>query len=245
MFLILKSLFKVKIHLFFYVFMFFSLITGNFWNYITITSIIIVHEMGHILSGLFFSWKIDRVIILPFGGLTIFNTLINTSLFEQFIVALMGPLFQVLYFLFLNYFFHFDNFIVFFNFALLLFNLLPIYPMDGSKILYVILCLLFPFKYSHILFLIVSFICILVLFFYFKFNLILYLILFFLVVKTISEFINHKRVFNRFLLERYIYNLEFKRVKVVSGVDRMYLWCRHVFKKSVTEREYLLKMFDK
>ena len=217
MFLILKNLFKVKIHLFFYIFMFISLITGNFWNYIIITSIIIVHEMGHILSGLIFSWKIDKVIILPFGGLTIFNTLINTSLFEQFIVALMGPLFQVLYFLILNYFFHLN----------------------------VILCLLFPFKYSHILFLIVSFICILVLFFYFKFNLILYLILLFLFVKTISEFINHKRVFNRFLLERYIYDLQFKCVKVVSGVDRMYLWCRHVFKKSVTEREYLLKMFDK
>ena len=98
MFLILKSLFKIKIHLFFYIFMFISLATGNFWNYIIFTSIIIVHEMGHILSGLFFSWKIDKVIILPFGGLTVFNVLINTSLIEQFIVALMGPLFQVLYF---------------------------------------------------------------------------------------------------------------------------------------------------
>lgn len=245
MFLILKNLFKVKIHLFFYIFMFISLITGNFWNYIIITSIIIVHEMGHILSGLIFSWKIDKVIILPFGGLTVFNVLINTSLFEQFIVALMGPLFQVLYFLILNYFFHLDNVIVFFNFALLFFNLLPIYPLDGSKVLYVILCLLFPFKYSHILFLIVSFICILVLFFYFKFNLILYLILLLLIIKTITEFINHKSVFNRFLLERYIYNIEFKRVRFVSGVEEMYLWCRHVFKKSVTEKDFLYKMFDK
>ena len=245
MFLILRNLFKIKIQLFFYVFMFISLITGNFWNYIIFTSIIVVHEFGHIFCGLFFSWKIDRVIILPFGGLTIFNTLINTSLIEQFFVSLMGPLFQVLYFLILSYFFKLNNTIVFFNYMVLFFNLLPIYPLDGSKILYVILCLFLPFKYSHILFLIVSFICIFFLFFYFKFNLILYLILLFLIIKTISELINHKCVFNRFLLERYLYDLRFRHVKFIGGVDCMYLWCRHVFKKSVTEREFLLKMFDK
>ncbi len=244
MFLILKSLFKIKIHLFFYIFMFFSLITGNFWDYIVFTSIIIVHEMGHIIFGLLFSWKIDKVIILPFGGLTIFNTLINTSLFEQLIVSLAGPLFQVLYFFILSCFFNLDN-LLYLNYMFLFFNLLPIYPMDGSKILYVFLCLLFPFKVSHVLYLIVSFICIGVLFFVFKFNLILYLILLFLIIKTITEFISHKRIFNRFLLERYIYNLEFKHVKVVDGVYGMYLWAYHVFKKSVTEREFLHKMFDK
>lgn len=245
MFLILKNLFKIKIHLFFYIFMFISLITGNFWNYIIITSIIIVHEIGHILFGLIFSWKINKVIVLPLGGLTIFNTLINTSLFEQFIVALMGPLFQSLYFFILSCFFKLDNSVIFFNYMILFFNLLPIYPLDGSKILYIFLNLFLPFKYSHLLSLIVSFVCIFFLFLYFKFNLILYLILLFLVIETVSEFINHKSVFNRFLLERYMYDLEFKRVKVVGGADSMYLWCRHVFKKSVTERDFLYKMFDK
>lgn len=245
MFLILKSLFKIKIHLFFYIFMFISLFTGNFWSYIVFTSIIIVHEVGHILGGVIFSWKINKVIILPFGGLTIFNTLINTSLFEQFVVALMGPLFQILYFLILSCFFKLDSSVVFLNYMILFFNLLPIYPLDGSKILYVFLCLLLPFKISHMLYLIISFICIFFLFFYFKFNLIVCLILLLLIIKTITEFINHKSVFNRFLLERYIYNLEFKRVRFVSGVEEMYLWCRHVFKKSVTERDFLYKMFDK
>lgn len=247
MFLILRNLFKIKIHLFFYVFMFISLITGNFWNYIIITSIIIVHEFGHILSGLFFSWKIDRVIILPFGGLTIFNVLINTSLTQQFVVAIMGPLFQVFYFLILNYFFDLNSVVVFFNCALLIFNLLPIFPLDGSKVLYVILCLFFPFKYSHLLFLIVSFIFVLFLFFYFKFNLALYLILIFLFTRCVCELFNHKNIFNKFLLERYLYDLKFKHVKHVSSVNGMYLWCRHFFsfKKSTTEKEFLLKMFDK
>lgn len=225
--------------------MFVSLITGNFWNYIIFSSIIVVHELGHILGGILFSWKIDRVIILPFGGLTVFNVLINTSLIQQFVVALMGPLFQVLYFFVLSYFFNISSVVVFLNFLVLFFNLIPIYPMDGSKILYVFLCLVFPFKWSHLLLLIVSFFCLFLLFVFFKFNLILYFILLFLFIKCIQEFINHNNVFNRFLLERYIYDFKFKRIRCVNNPNRMYLWCRHVFNKSVTERSFLLKMFDK
>lgn len=245
MFLILKNLFKIRVHLFFYVFMFICLITGNFWDYIVITTIIFVHEMGHVLGGIIFSWKIKEVIILPIGGITVFKTLINTKLFHQFIVAVLGPLFHILYFLVLNYFFRLSKGVIFLNFMILFFNLIPIYPMDGSKILYVLFCFLFPFKSAHLLFLIISFVFIFILFFYFKFNLILSLILIFLLIRCISEFINHKSVFNRFLLERYIYKLEFKHVKFVSRVDHMYLWCRHVFKKSFTERDFLYKMFDK
>ena len=143
MFLILKNIFKIKIHLFFYVFMFFSLITGNFWDYIIFSSIIFVHEIGHVLGVLYFSWDIKKIIILPFGGLTIFNTLINTSLTQQLIVTLMGPLFQVLYFLLLRFFLNLDSDVIYLNFMVLFCNLLPIYPMDGSKILYVYFCCFF------------------------------------------------------------------------------------------------------
>jgi stage IV sporulation protein FB len=225
--------------------MFVSLITGHFWDYVVFTSIIIVHEFGHIFSGVLFSWKINRIVVLPFGGLTVFDVLINTSLIEQLIVTLMGPLFQVVYIFILNYFFSLNSIVLYYNFVLLFFNLLPIYPMDGSKILYVFLCFLFPFKYSHILYLIVSFLFIFLLFLFFRFNLILYLILVFLIVKCFKEFINHKNVFNRFLLERYIYDFRFKHVRFINSVNGMYLWCRHVFKKSVSERDFLLKMFDK
>ena len=247
MFLILKNLFKIKVHLFFYIFMFVSFITGHFWDYIILTSIIIVHEFGHIFGGFIFSWKIDKIIVLPIGGLTIFNTLINTSLFEQFVVAILGPLFQVVYFLILNYFFHLSHGVMFYNFSLLFFNLLPIYPLDGSKIFYVILNLLFPFKFSYLLLLFVSFIFIFVCFYFSRFNLMLYLILFFLIVKCVNEFLNFKNIFNRFLLERYLYDLKFKHVRYVSSINKMYLWCRHIFgfEKTITERDFLFKMFDK
>ena len=63
--------------------------------------IVIVHELGHIVGGVMFSWKISKIILLPFGGLTVFDNFVNTSLFEQFIVTILGPIFQIVLFIFI------------------------------------------------------------------------------------------------------------------------------------------------
>lgn len=246
MFLIMKILSKVKIHLFFYIFMFVCFITGNIRDYIVFTSIIIIHELGHILGGILFKWEISKVILLPFGGLTVFNTNINTSLLEQFIVTLFGPLFQLIFSLFLVR--YASDQIIYYNFALLFFNLLPIYPLDGSKFLYVVLGLLFPFKLCHLVLLFVSCLFIGFCFCFFSFNLIIYLILFFLIIKVMEEFRNHRLIFNRFLFERYICDFGFRHVKIVKNCHFMFLGYKHVFldgKDYVTEKKYLAKRFDK
>ena len=228
--------------------MFVFLFTGHILEFFIFSSIIFVHEIGHIVFGVLFSWKIDRVIVLPFGCLTIFSTFINTSLFEQFIVTLMGPLFQVLFFLVIDYFFILPEWVYFYNYLLLCFNLLPIYPLDGSKLLYIFLCFIFPFKFCHLFILFVSFFIICFIVFIFPFDFLLYLVLLFLFVKVCFEFRNHRFIFNRFLFERYLYKFDFKRVKKVRFLSSMFLNCRHLFydgEKCVSEREKLLKMFDK
>lgn len=248
MFLIIGNMFRIKIHVFFYVMMFICLFTGNIVDYLIFTSVIIFHELGHIIGGILFSWNIKEVIILPFGGLTIFNNLINTSLFEQFIVVLLGPLFQIFYFLILSYFFDLSNSVIYYNYVLLLFNLIPIYPLDGSKFLYVFLCLIFPFKYSHLILIFISFLFIfVVVLFVGHFDLLIFLILLFLAFKCISELKNHSFIFNKFLFERCFNDLHFKRIRFVKYPSMMYLWCRHLFgvnEKYVTERDFIRKMFD-
>lgn len=248
MFLIIKNMFKLKIHVFFYIMMFISLITGNIRDYIVFTLLIFIHELGHVFGGFLFSWHIDKIILLPFGGLTIFNNLINTSLFEQFIVTLLGPLFQILFYFILCYFFPISDSVRYYNFVLLVFNLLPIYPLDGSKFLYVLLCLIFPFRYSHLILIFVSilfiiFVCV----FVGHFDFLVYLILIFLLVKCIEELRNHRLIFNKFLLERFTYDFDFKHVKYALNSNMMYLWCRHFFYVNgnyVTERDFIRKMFD-
>ena len=124
-----------KIHFLFFISAFICAITGLFKDFIMITSLILFHELGHIFFAILFRWKIEKVIIFPFGGLTVFNQKINSSLKEEFFIAIAGPIFQILFFILIN-----DQNILFkhYHTLILLFNLLPVYPLDGSKILNII-----------------------------------------------------------------------------------------------------------
>lgn len=237
-----KNIFKI--HPLFYLTAFICVITANFKNFIIFSSIIIVHELGHIIGAIIFKWKIDKVILLPFGGITIFQENIDKSLKEEFIIAILGPLLQLVF-----YFLYSDN-PTFnqYNLIILLFNLLPIYPLDGSKIVNILFNEFISFKRSHILTIITSFITLLVVILSIKYNLLLYLILLFIVLEIIKEINKHNYYFNRFLLERYLYNNEYSKNKIIDNIKKMKKQTKHIFKinnKYFTEREIIRNLFDK
>ncbi len=237
-----KNIFKI--HPLFYLTAFICVITANFKNFIIFSSIIIVHELGHIIGAIIFKWKIDKVILLPFGGITIFQENIDKSLKEEFIIAILGPLLQLVF-----YFLYSDN-PTFnqYNLTILLFNLLPIYPLDGSKIVNILFNEFISFKRSHILTIITSFITLLVVILSVKYNLLLYLILLFIVLEIIKEINKHNYYFNRFLLERYLYNNEYSKNKIIDNIKKMKKQTKHIFKinnKYFTEREIIRNLFDK
>lgn len=237
----MKTIFKI--HPFFYLFAIICILTGYFKNFVIITFIILFHEIGHILAGIYFNWKIEKVIILPFGGLTIFNERINRPILEEFIIALTGPIFQTSLFLFLK-----NPLFINYNLGLLLFNLLPILPLDGSKILNLLLNKILSFKRSHTISIIISVTILLLSFLLFKSNLILFLIFVLLSFKTYSELKNHRYIFNKFLFERYLYKMSFKKLKKVRSENKMKRDYRHLIfdgNKYITEREFLAYLFDK
>ena len=234
--MITKNIFKI--HVLYYVVAFVSFLTGNFKNFIIFSAIIIVHETGHIVGALIFKWKIDKVILLPFGGITIFKENIDKPLKQELIIALLGPLFQILFYLIFKDNATFNHY----NMAILLFNLLPIYPLDGSKILNIFFNELVSFKKSHILTIVVSEITLFFLLFKTRINLLLLLILFFLIVEIVKEFVKHKYYFNRFLLERYLYKYNFKKSKIVTKENNFKRDYHHLVKidrKYFLEEEYL------
>ena len=242
----MKIISKIKIHPFFYIVTTICLFTGNIRDFLVFSAIIIVHELGHIIGALIYKWNIEKIIILPFGGLTIFKNKINTSLKEQAIITILGPLFQILFYYFTTCFYSSPR-ITYYNFLLLFFNLLPIYPLDGSKLLYIILNLLLPFKMSYLITLFISFLTLLALIINLKFDLIKILTLLFLIIKTMKALIEYKNIFNKFLFERYLYSLNFKKVRYIKKISNMYLWCRHIFiikNQSITEKNILAKKFD-
>lgn len=237
-----KNIFKI--HPLFYLTAFICVITANFKNFIIFSSIIIVHELGHIIGAIIFKWKIDKVILLPFGGITIFQENIDKSLKEEFIIAILGPLLQLVF-----YFLYSGNSIFNqYNLIILLFNLLPIYPLDGSKIINILFNEFISFKRSHILTIITSFITLSVVILSIKYNLLLYLILLFIVLEIIKEINKHNYYFNRFLLERYLYNNEYSKNKIIDNIKKMKKQTKHIFKinnKYFTEREIIRNLFDK
>lgn len=247
-YLIIKNIFnKINIHPFFCLIIIISVFTGNFNKFILFISIILFHELGHILVSILFKWKIEKIVILPFGGLTIFNEDINRPIFEEFLVCIAGPLFQIIYHLILSNFIDISNL----HYSLLLFNLLPIIPLDGSKLFNLLFNKFFSFYSSYILTIIISIIVIIFgyIMILYNWNLLLFLTILFLLFKTIKEFKMLNYLFNRFLLERYMKAFEFTKMRSIYGLNlkKMYRDYKHVFiyqKKSYTEREIIRKRFD-
>ncbi len=248
--LIIKNICKkVHIHPLYYWAAFLATITGFFKDYIILSLLIIIHEVGHLLTALAYGWKIDKIVIFPFGGLTQFKEHLNKPIKEEFIILLMGPLCQC-FFYFLISTLKQSYLLTNYHYSLLFFNLLPIIPLDGSKLINLLSNLFFPFKTSHLIIIYLSFFLLMGLLVYSFNNLIFLCFLLFLLIKIISEYKMHSYLFNKFLMERFIYKFSFKKSKIIKGVNlsKMYRDYRHLFKtptKLYKEATLLQKRFDK
>lgn len=237
-----------KIHLFYYLVAFICFINGYFRDFILISMIIIIHELGHIAAAIHYNWKIEKVVILPFGGITIFNEILNKPILEEFIIAIMGPLFQIILFVIINLFVH-DVKFNFYCLVLLIFNLVPIYPLDGAKIINLLSSKFLPYQISHSISIYLSYILLFVwtLFLILNPNLIFFITLLFLFLKVLDEHKNHKYMYNKFLFERYIYNIKFSKIKRIDNIKNFYRECKHIIKsnnKYISENNILKKLFD-
>lgn len=215
--------------------------------------IIFIHELGHIVMALIFHYKIKKINIYPFGGYTIFEHDINTPFVTDFMVFLGGILFQILFFLITKNLIdntsYTYNLIKNYNLSILIFNMIPITPLDGSKILNILLNKIFPFKKSHILTIYISYIFIVILLIFSIENLNLLLMIFLLFFLIIKEHKRHKYIFNAFLLERYIKDIKFKKIHFIKNMDVKYMkkYVRNIFIKNnryIDEKEILQNKFS-
>ena len=94
-----------------------------------------IHELGHIFVGLIFNMKIEKLEIMPFG----FSVSIEDSVTENFkkiFVAAAGPLVTLaLILIFFNIEKKLKQEIIYSNILILIYNLMPIYPLDGGRII--------------------------------------------------------------------------------------------------------------
>ena len=225
-------------------FLFFLLIiilTGNFNNFIVYFSLLFIHELGHAITGIILGYKLEKIVFYPMGGVTIFNLPINISLKKELLILIMGPIMQIIGYLILkNYFLD----IRVYHYTLLIFNLLPLYPLDGGKILNIILNYYFnyldSYKYTYIVSLIIVSLLILYNGFYFNLNLLLMTLIMF--HKLIKIYKNRYFYYQRFLLERYIYHYHFNKIKDINHIKSFYRDRIHYI-NNIREDKYLKNYF--
>jgi Zn-dependent protease len=100
--------------------------------------IILLHELGHVWGGRQVGVHAKNVVLTPIGGMAIFSFDRIMTPKEEFVMTVCGPLVNLvlLFPLFLIGQWHWILYqIGIWNIALLLFNLLPAFPLDGGRML--------------------------------------------------------------------------------------------------------------
>lgn len=191
-----------------------AIVTAHFLELCILFTIIFIHEMGHAVTASFFSWRIKKIALLPFGGVAEMDEHGNRPLKEEAWVILAGPL-QHVWMLILGYIGYSLNIVpediyfpfIQFNFMVLIFNLLPIWPLDGGKLLFLLFSLKQPFPQAHIntLFLSIgSILCFIFINLIIQpLNMNVWIIVAFLLFSLYYEWKQRRYIFMRFLLERY------------------------------------------
>jgi stage IV sporulation protein FB len=144
--------FSVRLHPLFVLLMLLSVVTGFFMEIITLFSIVLIHELGHVAAARNFGWKIREIQLLPFGGVAVVEHAGNVPAKEEVLVAAAGPLQNAAMIVFawvmlwagVGDAVWWDYFISA-NMMIGLFNLLPIMPLDGGKMLLSACGCLFPY----------------------------------------------------------------------------------------------------
>lgn len=129
------------------------LLYGKFATFFCCMICVLLHEMGHSLVGRHLGYKLNVITLLPYGAmLSGENACFSKG--DEIKIAIAGPLvniFLIVIFLPLNLLFpHFafaKEFIVC-NIYTFVFNILPVYPLDGGRVLLACLLKKYPYKKS-------------------------------------------------------------------------------------------------
>ncbi|MEK4028657.1 M50 family metallopeptidase [Pseudobacillus sp. FSL P4-0506] len=193
------------------------ILTGTFLHLLLAFTVIVIHELGHILAAHLLGWRIRKVVLLPFGGVAEVDEHGNRPLKEELLVVLAGPL-QHLWLFGIAWLAHeggvlpasiYEAFWQI-NLAILLFNLLPVYPLDGGKLLMLSFSAARPFLSAFRLVIICS-ACLLfclqmTAFLFFPFHLQAWTLFFYLAWTLWRAWKEKRYAFMRFLLERHYGN---------------------------------------
>lgn len=186
-----------------------------------IFSAFIIHEIGHLVFFKVYEFKVNKITIFPFGGVIDYD-LKNDFLYKEILVTVAGVLFNYLFYLIFSLLRF--NALAHYNYFLILINLLPIYPLDGGRVMIYLLSYLIPYrlakKLGHIFSIFLS-LLLLTLFVLEYSGFLLILICLIFIRNNITSLIILKREYERFILIKYLYpNSAFKEKMTKYWIDK-------------------------
>ena len=95
-----------------------------------------IHELGHLFTGLALGLKPETLKIMPFGISIVFKIFRQEPkiYLKKLLIAIAGPVVNITISI-IGTILKWKTNIIYANFLIAIFNLLPIYPLDGGRIL--------------------------------------------------------------------------------------------------------------
>ncbi len=243
---------KIKIHYTLYLFFIISYFCDFFFEMFFMFLILLLHELGHLIFLKKYKREIKSITFYVFGGVIKHSTNINSNLKEEFFIN-FGGIFVNLILLFIFQMLNFQMCLLI-NYGVLLFNIIPIYPLDGAKIIKTIISSIVCFKKTLYITSTISFITCVLLFIFNIMYLHSYYIIF-LIIALLNINIRYcfeiKQEYTLFLTNKYIYpnnKLKEKKIKRFNNpLNNLYQGRNNIFildNIKVTEFDILKKHFN-
>ena len=133
---------RFAVHPLFLLFGIYYACTGRLFLFLISTLVAVMHECGHAFAAARCGYRLDKVVLMPYGAL-ISGDIDGIGLKDEIFVALAGPFvngatalfFVALWWLFPETYAYTDT-AAHASAAIAAVNLLPAYPLDGGRILY-------------------------------------------------------------------------------------------------------------
>lgn len=190
------KIFKIKIHYSLIFLLIISLFTGSLFKILFILLSILLHECSHFICLKLFKVDVKYLEVSIIGGILNINSN-NLSLLKKLIVDISGVVANIFIIIIIKLLGIYSlNYLIIYNSMMILFNLIPIIPLDGYLILNDILETIYDEMYTFILIKRIDICCLIMLLFVLLILKIygLFLIWLFLLYKYLKYNIDEKNI---------------------------------------------------